>query len=171
MTRSRDFGIPSFEPMCEYYGVSGDIDKIAVYGDSAVDAYIGGLFQRRPLTSQVGGLFNATIIRTFTGIRDGDAYWFENEGVLREETRKRVMQTSLGDVIGLNYGEKKRDVFRIGQISSVLSREVKVEWNVAKRTKVTATCASKGFFILIQLVCNWLWHFNAHCHTHGCGTC
>lgn len=114
--RGRDHGLPYYNDMRIAMGLSPVTSFQQIgndpilqqslqdsYGEvEKIDLWIGGLAET-PLYdqgSQLGELFHAIVARQFTGLRDGDRFWYEN--YLSEDELKRVRGVTLATVIRNN---------------------------------------------------------------------
>ena len=73
--------------------------SIAYNGDiNSVDLWIGGLAENPSPGAMVGQTFGAIIAKQFTDLRDGDRYWYQNQG-FDAQTLNQINNTSLADII------------------------------------------------------------------------
>lgn len=73
--------------------------SIAYNGDiNSVDLWIGGLAENPTPGAMVGQTFGAIIAKQFTDLRDGDRYWYQNQG-FDAQTLNQINNTSLADII------------------------------------------------------------------------
>src|SRR5262245_38050917 len=75
----------------------GSVDK--------VDLWTGGLSEGHASGAMVGPTFQAIIARQFENLRDGDRFWFENQG-FDPATLDQIKHTTLSDVIERNTDTK-----------------------------------------------------------------
>ena len=68
----------------------GSIDKI--------DLWVGGLAEDHMPGAMLGQTFDVIVAQQFQNLRDGDRYWFENQGFDRA-TLNQIKQTTLADLI------------------------------------------------------------------------
>jgi hypothetical protein len=68
----------------------GTVDKI--------DLWVGGLAEDHLPGAMLGQTFNVIVAQQFTNLRDGDRFWFENQGFDRA-TLNQIKQTTLSDLI------------------------------------------------------------------------
>ena len=82
----------------------GSVDKI--------DLWTGGLSEGHAPGVAIGSTFAAVIARQFQDLRDGDRFWYENQGFDRQ-TLKQIHNTKLSDIIERNTDTKhiQDDVF------------------------------------------------------------
>jgi hypothetical protein len=90
--RGRDHGLPTYMTWKQWAkaqcGIESDFKSEAlhaqlleVYGSlDNVDLFVGGLAEEHVGTAIVGATFACIIAKTFTGIRDGDRFYYENSG-------------------------------------------------------------------------------------------
>ena len=134
--RGRDHGIPSYrtwQRYCEekFPGKQArfrDNATIAVlqwlYGAEegfmdGMDLWVGGLSEERMEGAQLGPTFACILGLTFSRLRDGDRFWFEEQYQFSEVQRRELKRSSLGRVVcdnGDNIRRVSRNVFRSGQV-------------------------------------------------------
>lgn len=68
-----------------------------------VDLFLGGLAENHPAGSDVGETFQTIIANQFTALRDGDQFYWQNEG-FNAQTSQMISQTTLGDIIERTTG-------------------------------------------------------------------
>lgn len=84
--RGRDHGLPSYQDAWNQLLAMGLVSGagglpqgvLDTYEAASVDLFIGGLSVEPYLDSLVGELFYAILREQFSGLRDGDRFWFEN---------------------------------------------------------------------------------------------
>lgn len=76
------------EALSKAYG--GDIN--------AIDLWIGGLAETPTKGSMIGETFGLIIAKQFEALRDGDRFWYQNQGFDRK-TLSEIDHTSLSDII------------------------------------------------------------------------
>lgn len=86
--RSRDLGIPGYVKLQDHYQTGTGLDNIkphlrqkllTVYGyPERIDAFVGGLSERKMPGSLLGPLFSVINAEQFRRIRDGDRFYYEN---------------------------------------------------------------------------------------------
>ena len=64
-----------------------------------VDLWVGGLAEERLPYSLLGPTFACILGITFSNVRDGDRFYYENDGVFTTEQRKEISNASLSRVI------------------------------------------------------------------------
>lgn len=73
--------------------------KVAYHGDvDAVDLWTGGLAEDHTAGAMIGETFGTIIAQQFENLRDGDRFWFENQG-FDAKTLHRIEGTTLSDII------------------------------------------------------------------------
>ncbi|KAJ3383875.1 hypothetical protein HDU84_003315 [Entophlyctis sp. JEL0112] len=70
--------------------------------DVSVGEKLGTFAESHIGNSLVGPLAQASIREQFQRLRDGDRYWYENDGVLTDEEEQDFEQFGLGDLVTLN---------------------------------------------------------------------
>ncbi|KAJ3395465.1 hypothetical protein HDU92_005718 [Lobulomyces angularis] len=114
--RSRELGIPKYNfarfglnlsRSYDFSDISSNLQVQSVlkkiYGTvDNVEAFIGGLAEDHFGAATVGPLFQASIKEQYIRIRSGDAFWYENPGVLSELELAEIKEMSLGKLITLN---------------------------------------------------------------------
>jgi peroxidase len=77
-----------------------------------VDLFLGGLAENHAPGADVGQTFQAIIADQFTRLRDGDQFWWQNEG-FNQQTSNLISQTTLADIIERDTGTPalQSDVF------------------------------------------------------------
>ena len=130
--RGRDHGLPSYrtwQRFCERV-FPGKIatfrhddtkDKlIQLYGEdgyrNGVDFWVGGLAEESLPGALVGPTFACTLGITFSRLRDGDRFWYDNPYVFKPAQRFEIKRASLAKVICTNADdipEIQRSVFRV----------------------------------------------------------
>jgi len=68
----------------------GSVDRI--------DLWVGGLAEDHMAGAMLGQTFGVIVAQQFTNLRDGDRYWFENQGFDRA-TLSQIKQTTLSNLI------------------------------------------------------------------------
>jgi peroxidase len=111
--REHDFGVGSLNEVRESLGLARytDIDQItndagtraalreAFSNDvDLIDLWTGGLSENHAPGALVGETFQTLIAMQFEALRDGDRFWFENQG-FDAGTLQRIEQTTLADII------------------------------------------------------------------------
>ena len=64
----------------------------------AVELWIGGLAERHVAGGMVGETFQRIIAQQFQNLRDGDAYWYRNQG-FDGATLREIEATTLSSLI------------------------------------------------------------------------
>ena len=134
--RGRDHGIPSYRTWQRYCEEKFP-GKLARFRDNAtiavlrwlygaeegfmdgMDLWVGGLSEERMEGAQLGPTFACILGLTFSRLRDGDRFWFEEQYQFSEVQRRELKRSSLGRVVcdnGDNIRRVSRNVFRSGQV-------------------------------------------------------
>ena len=131
--RGRDHGLPPFLlwvnrcrrqfPNLGGFGqIQRDIDFlnfVRLYGSlSDVDLWIGGLAEQRLPESFIGPTFACIFGITFSNVRDGDRFWYENPGIFTPDQLNEIKQGTLSRVIcdnSDNIDEIQPDAFLSNQ--------------------------------------------------------
>ena len=115
--RARELGIPSYRTWqrhCESkYGVTAnfsdkntDMDLQSVYGDdgyeNGMDLWIGGLAEEKLNGSNLGPTFACIIGQTFSDLRTGDRFYWENTSMFTDAQRQALSQMTIAKVICQN---------------------------------------------------------------------
>lgn len=115
IARAHDLGLGSLNQTRVALGLTPytDFDQITsdpqtatalaqVYGTvDTIDLWTGGLSENPVAGAMVGQTFQAIIALQFTALRDGDRFWFENQGFDRN-TLDAIEHTTLADIIQRN---------------------------------------------------------------------
>ncbi|KAK5618370.1 hypothetical protein CRENBAI_019200 [Crenichthys baileyi] len=121
MQRGRDHGLPGCNKWREFCGLSQpmSLSELAevldntdlaqrlldLYGTPEnIDVWLGGVAEPFVRGRRVGPLFACLIATQFQKIREGDRFWWENDGVFTEAQRASLRQTSLARIICDNTG-------------------------------------------------------------------
>ena len=129
--RGRDHGLATYGEWAEICGfpeVTNDFESVKEYFSAEVltniatvyssprdiDIFVAGISEKSINGFQVGRTFNCIIGRQFTSLRDGDRFYYENEGVFTPEqlieikkvTMARVMCDNLREIVSI-----QRNVF------------------------------------------------------------
>ncbi|XP_061762621.1 eosinophil peroxidase-like isoform X8 [Nerophis ophidion] len=121
MQRGRDHGIPGYNKWREFCGLSQPQNEtelakvlqndelakklIELYGTPEnIDLWLGGIVEPLVSGGRVGPLFACLIGTTFRKVREGDRFWWENEGVFTKAQRAALLATSLSRIICDNTG-------------------------------------------------------------------
>lgn len=111
--RGRDLGLGTLNetrislgltPYKEFSQITGDavtasaLSK-AYNGDvNAVDLWLGGLAETPTQGAMIGETFGIIILKQFESLRDGDRYWYQNQG-FDSKTLSDINHTTLSDII------------------------------------------------------------------------
>lgn len=132
--RARDHGLPSYrtwEKYCKHLfpGVTPSFQArnarekfTAIYGtdgyEMGIDLWLGGLAEKPLAGGQVGPTFACILGLTFSRLRDGDRFWYENPYVFTTDQRLELERSSLAKVICTNADDIpciQREVFQPGK--------------------------------------------------------
>ncbi|MFG3593576.1 peroxidase family protein [Bradyrhizobium sp. RDI18] len=124
--RARDLGLGTLnqtrealglEPYTDFSQITSDPETLAglkaAYGNvNNVGLWTGGLSENHVAGALVGETFQAIITMQFEALRDGDRFWFENQG-FDSKTLSEIKGTTLADIILRNTDTKhiQDDVF------------------------------------------------------------
>jgi peroxidase len=115
--RQRDLGLGTLNEMRQALGLAPYTSFAQLSSDQTiqglyqqtygsidnVDAFMGGLAEDHAPGAAVGPTFQAIIEDQFQRMRDGDAYWWQNQN-LPQGIQNIVENTTLGDIIARNTG-------------------------------------------------------------------
>ena len=115
--RGRDLGLATLNQAREAMGLASYTDFAQITGDAAtvaalrsvyasvddIDLWTGGLAERLMPGASIGETFGRVIAAQFTALRDGDRFWYQNQG-FDTATLDLIGQTSLSDIIRRNTG-------------------------------------------------------------------
>jgi len=111
--RGRDLGLGTLNETREALGLTpytsfdqitsdqatADALNVAYNGDvNAIDLWTGGLAENHMPGAMIGQTFGTIIAQQFENLRDGDRYWFENQG-FDARTLNQIENTTLSDII------------------------------------------------------------------------
>ncbi|XP_059827383.1 eosinophil peroxidase-like [Hypanus sabinus] len=128
--RSRDHGLQGYNAWRRFCGLSAPpnlsalslvlknkklaFNLLKLYGTPEnIDVWVGGISEPFVEGGRVGPLFTCLIGQQYKNLRDGDRFWWENEGVFTANQRQALQHVSLAAAICDNTGIEKlpRDVF------------------------------------------------------------
>ncbi|KAF3695780.1 Eosinophil peroxidase [Channa argus] len=121
MQRGRDHGIPGYNKWRKFCGLSQpqSLSDLAIVMNSTIlarnlmdlygtpdniDVWLGGVAEPFVPGGRVGPLLGCLISKQFERIRQGDRFWWENDGVFTEAQRSSLRQTSFARIICDNTG-------------------------------------------------------------------
>ncbi|KAL4687381.1 hypothetical protein H8959_019509 [Pygathrix nigripes] len=121
MQRSRDHGLPGYNAWRRFCGLPqpntvGELGTVlrnlelarklmVQYGTpNNIDIWMGGVSEPLERNGRVGPLLACIIGIQFRKLRDGDRFWWENEGVFSMQQRQALAQISLPRIICDNTG-------------------------------------------------------------------
>ena len=116
MQRGRDHGLPDYNTIREAFGLTrlSSFQEITsepnlaqnlenAYGDpNKVDVWAGSLAEDHLPGSSLGELLSVAIAYQFGALRDGDRFWYENDGAFTAQEVQGISQTRLSDIIRRN---------------------------------------------------------------------
>ncbi|XP_054710141.1 peroxidasin-like [Uloborus diversus] len=134
--RGRDHGLPSYNEwrkFCNFSSASTfrDFEKEiqdqellkkleTLYGHpDNVDLWVGGISEEVKEGAKVGPTLLCLLIDQFRRVRDGDRFWYENEGIFTPDQLVQIKQSSLARVLcdnGDNITLVTRDVFAVPKV-------------------------------------------------------
>ncbi|XP_051806344.1 eosinophil peroxidase-like isoform X10 [Acanthochromis polyacanthus] len=121
LQRGRDHALPGYNEWRKFCGLSQpqNLSQLAevlnntdlatrlldLYGTTDnIDLWLGGVSEPFVRGGRVGPLFACLISTQFQKIREGDRFWWENDGVFTEAQRESLAETSLARIICDNTG-------------------------------------------------------------------
>ncbi len=134
--RGRDHGLPPYliwRNFCKsIFGIASPIENIltkarfmGTYGSlETIDLWIGGLAEARLSESLLGATFSCIFGLTFTGVRDGDRFFYKRPRVFTPSQVQSIEQDSLSRVLCDNL-----DNLRSVQPDAFLSNQSRVDCN------------------------------------------
>lgn len=136
LQRNRDLGIPKYLALQKFYETGTGLGNIRpelvdlllkVYGDkNKIEAFVGGLCEKKQERSLLGPLFTAINVDQFRRLRDGDRFYFENidwdENVSNMPLIRKIMSTRIrfADIVHANTRVRK---WHIGRRSSLFKTD------------------------------------------------
>ncbi|XP_054736235.1 peroxidasin [Anastrepha obliqua] len=122
--RGRDHGLPGYNTYRQFCNLSTavtfedlqhDIKNAEVrkklqelYGHpDNIDVWVGGILEDQVEGGKVGPLFQCLLVEQFRRLRDGDRFYYENEGVFIPQQLNQIKQTSLGRILCENGDDLK----------------------------------------------------------------
>ncbi|KFO74535.1 Eosinophil peroxidase, partial [Cuculus canorus] len=137
MQRGRDHGLPGYNAWRRFCGLSQpqNLEEFSeVLGNSKlakkfmdlygtpenIDVWIGAVAESFVPRGRVGPLLACIIGTQFRNLRDGDRFWWENQGIFTPQQLNALRKTTLSAVICDNTRIKKipRDVFKVNSYPS-----------------------------------------------------
>ncbi|GCC26268.1 hypothetical protein chiPu_0004683 [Chiloscyllium punctatum] len=121
MQRSRDHGIPGYNAWRKFCGLTqisnlNQFRQIIKNPEVArkffqlyrtannIDVWVGAIAEPQVTGGKVGPLLACLIGQQFKNLRDGDRFWWENDGVFSGSQRQALAKTSLSRIICDNTG-------------------------------------------------------------------
>ena len=136
--RGRDHGLPTYRqlekfcsrlhPQIKASFMQNDTEEIlrTVYGEDGfrrgIDLWVGGLLEKRLPGAHLGPTFACILGITFSRLRDGDRFWYQNSYIFTLQRRLELQKTSLAKVVCTNAD----DISKI-QHSVLLGGQPKLE--------------------------------------------
>ncbi|KAE9545805.1 hypothetical protein FO519_010983, partial [Halicephalobus sp. NKZ332] len=95
-----------------------------IYGHPGnLDLWVGGVLEKRLPDALMGPTFSCIIGDQFRRLRDGDRFWYENEGVFTPLQLQQIRRTNLGKVL-CNNGD---DIDRVQvKLNSLFHHRIKM---------------------------------------------
>ena len=93
-------GLPAYTDFAQITDDQGTVDALhQAYGDvNAIDLWTGGLAEKRVDGGMLGQTFTDIVADQFERLRDGDRFYFENQG-FDPQTLADIKSTTLSDII------------------------------------------------------------------------
>lgn len=121
LQRGRDHALPGYNAWRKFCGLSqpSNVDELGVVlgnRDLAqslmdlyktpdnIDVWLGGVAEPFVPGGRVGPLFACLITEQFKRIRQGDRFWWENNGVFTESQKRSLRESSMAQIICDNTG-------------------------------------------------------------------
>uniref|UniRef100_A0A8C5DNB2 Thyroid peroxidase n=1 Tax=Gouania willdenowi TaxID=441366 RepID=A0A8C5DNB2_GOUWI len=137
LQRGRDHGLPGYNDWRVFCGLMpiqtlDDLTKIVgsqriaekiltlyKHADN-IDVWLGGLVENLLPSSRTGPLFACLIAKQMKALRDGDRFWWENEGMFTQQQKQELVKFSLSHLICENSDVDKvlPDCFKHGTYPS-----------------------------------------------------
>jgi len=137
--RGRDHGIATYNDMREICGlgraytfddlkddiprrVLRSLEEVYKHPDN-IDLWPGGMSERRTKGGRVGPTISCVLREQFTRLRDGDRFWYENEGVFTRAQRRQIRKASLARVVcdnGDNIDRVQPDIFTSATVDEMV---------------------------------------------------
>jgi Animal haem peroxidase. len=113
--RGRDLGLPTLnntrralglEPYTSFDQITNDKATASALREAfgsveSIDLWTGGISENHVSGGLVGSTFATIIARQFQALRDGDRFWYENQG-FDKDTLNDIKNTTLADIIERN---------------------------------------------------------------------
>jgi cytochrome b involved in lipid metabolism len=113
--RGRDIGLPNYNAVRRFYNLPR-LTSFAAFNDTLaasilptlyssvdeVELYVAGLIEKPVRGGIVGETFHAIIRDQFERLRNGDRYWYQNNGALSTADRELIQSETLAKVIMRN---------------------------------------------------------------------
>lgn len=131
--RGRDHGLPLWKDWKKWaankcgftmqdFEIRSSVTKMKlmqVYGDlDNVDLFVGGLSEKPVGNGVVGPTFACIFLKTFSPLRNGDRFFFENPDIFNEDQREEFKHASLTSTICRNtepmFGKVPKNAFILG---------------------------------------------------------
>ncbi|XP_062859634.1 eosinophil peroxidase [Trichomycterus rosablanca] len=116
LQRGRDHGLPGYSAWREFCGLSvpsNESDLTEILGNTGlvhkllglygtvqnIDVWVGAISEPALNDGRVGPLLACLLTKQFQALRDGDRYWWENDGVFSPAQRHSLRTVSLSRII------------------------------------------------------------------------
>uniref|UniRef100_F1KRF1 Peroxidasin n=2 Tax=Ascaris TaxID=6251 RepID=F1KRF1_ASCSU len=128
--RGRDHALPGYTEFRKWCNLSpierwSDLNDVMpqdviqklkeLYGHPGnIDLYAGGVAEKRVGGALIGPTFSCIIAEQFNRVRDGDRFWYENEGVFTNAQLREIKKVTLARILcdnGDNIDRIQEDVF------------------------------------------------------------
>ncbi|CAD6193084.1 unnamed protein product [Caenorhabditis auriculariae] len=129
--RGRDHGLPAWTEYRKFCNLSApqtweDMTPIVknesviaklkeLYGSPAnIDLWVGGVTEKRTPEAMMGPTLACIIADQFKRLRDGDRFWYENEGMFTKLQLRQIKKASLSKIVctnGDDIDRIQRDIF------------------------------------------------------------
>lgn len=160
--RGREFGLGSYNDAREAFGLSRcsnfsciTQDPVALaslieaYGNEGVDqvdVFVGALIETKYKNSAfLGELLFTGFVDQFSRFRDGDRFWYQNEGMFTQDELKQIESVTIGDIINRNVLSKKRNPAPFPSNAFMNDRKTAVE--IFSSVAASAASTVINFFI------------------------
>jgi len=167
LQRGRDHGLPLYAAWREFCGFSevesfDDLAEIIpdavlrarledLYGHPGnMDIWLAGLLEKHVGEARVGPTFSCIIKKQFLDVRDGDRFWYQNEGVFSMEQVAQIEIYTIARLVcdTTGIGEVQREALKLGE--RVPCQNIP-DWSLEPwREQLPEACASTGLDMFID---------------------